>query len=51
MNLSPAIDFESMETFVNRVKVKLNLTNDVVYYNLITIYFTHMVTQFSLTFF
>jgi len=41
MNLLPAIDFESMETFVNCVKVKLNLASDVVYNNLITINITY----------
>ena len=47
-----------MKAFVNCVKVELNLANDVVYHNLITIDITYcpaqvknMAAQFSLTLF
>jgi len=58
MNYLVAIDFESMETFVNRVEVGLNLASNVIDYDLITVNIAYcpakvknMAAQFSLPFF
>jgi hypothetical protein len=47
MNYSVAIDFQSMEAFVNCMEVELNFASNIINHDLVTINFTYCAAEFK----